>query len=145
MSERNRPVAWVIAPSGARTKIGPSQIGYLIDLVVHGPHLSVTAWVRHHLGYDHGYRREDVWRYVRSGMAQVEEPSPIRDRHGRPRSYGPVSAPPHTAALVHWWLGRLDVPDLGEAVAAGWVFVPGTHSSASGRTTLGMPRGAIEG
>lgn len=137
-SNRSRPVAWLVAPDGARKKIGYAQIGFLTDLVLHGPHRSVTAWVRHHLGRDHGYRREDVWRYVQAGMAVIENPNPGRDRRGRLRSRGRVHAPQHTTALVHWWLGRIDTPEVVAVAQAGWALLPGSHPDASGRPALGI-------
>lgn len=126
-------LAYLESPDGHITEIGPTEIGYLETLVRDGPFSSVTAWVRAHLGRDHGYRREDVWRYVQAGMATVAG-YPRSDR-GRPATYGRVEAPIHTRAVVAWYRG-LDDAALTECIGQGWQIRPGTAPEAQALTPI---------
>lgn len=120
-------LAYLETPEGHIIKIGPTEIGYLETLVRDGPFPSVTAWVRAHLGRDHGYRREDVWRYVDAGMATVAKRR--RPTRGRPATYGPVEAPMHTRAVVAWYRGE-DDPALADCIEQGWKIRPGSAAEA---------------
>ena len=126
-----RKLAYLDTPDGETLEVGPVEIGYLETLVRDGPFPSVTAWVRAHIGRDHGYRREDVWRYVTKGMARVDNPPSAPG--GRPPggSYGQVQATQHTRAIVAWYRGE-DDPALHACLEAGWTIRPGSAQEASG-------------
>jgi Arc/MetJ-type ribon-helix-helix transcriptional regulator len=131
VSKGARKVAYLHAPDGRVLQVGATEVRYLETLVRDGPFGSVSAWVRAHLGRDHGYRREDVWRYVDAGLAVVERPRPEGSDRQRGASYGRVEAPLQTVALVAWYDGRKDDSSLAAAIDAGWRFRPGSHPSSS--------------
>lgn len=137
-------IAYVDAPDGRTIQVGPSEIEFLQTLVDAGPFPSVTAWVRAHLGRDHGYRREDAWRYVEAGMAETEVDREGRNRRGEgPATYGQVHAPLHTKAVVAWFREQDENPNLRKAIDEGWTIRPGSHPLAPDRTAPGDDGGDL--